>query len=137
MTLTGGDHSIGPSDGQLTINTYVGGLGAKMGHDLVLEAKRWDGTATIDAANPAASSVHVRVEVGSLEVIGATGGLKPLTENDKADIMQNRDKTPQTAKHPQIIFDSTGGGRRSTFVGGGGKPHHHGRNPAGDRGRQC
>lgn len=108
MTLTGGDHCIGPSNGQLTINTYVGGLGAKMGHDLVLEAKLWDGTATIDAANPAASSVHVRVEVGSLEVIGATGGLKPLTENDKADIMQNRDKTLQTAKHPQIVFDSTG-----------------------------
>ena len=107
MTLVSGDHSIGPANGQLTINTYVGGIGAKMGHDLVLEAKRWDGTATIDATNPAASSVHVRVEVDSLEVLRATGGLKPLTDHDKADIMQNRDKTLQAAKYAQIVFDST------------------------------
>ena len=107
MTLVSGDHSIGPANGQLTVNTYVGGIGAKMGHDLVLEAKRWDGTATVDTANPAGSSVEVSVEVDSLEVRQATGGLKPLTDHDKADIMQNRDKTLQTAKYPQIVFVST------------------------------
>ena len=110
------------------------GIGAKMGHDLVLEATRWDGTATVDTANPAASSVHVSVEVASLEVVRATGGLKPLTDHDKADIMQNRDKTLQAAKYPQIVFESTAvvGRGRLIFALAGGQPHHHGSNPARD-----
>ncbi|MBA2752490.1 MAG: YceI family protein [Actinobacteria bacterium] len=76
MTVKSGSHTIGPANGQLTISTYVGGMGAKMGHDLVLEAKRWSGTVNLDADNPAASSVQVTVDATSLEVVQASGGLK-------------------------------------------------------------
>ncbi|HEX3395023.1 MAG TPA: YceI family protein [Acidimicrobiales bacterium] len=107
MTVKSGSHPIGPENGQLTINTYVGGMGAKMGHDLVLEAKRWNGTVNLDADNPAASSVQVTVDADSLEVVQATGGLKPLTDKDRADISQNQEKTLQYGKHPQITFQST------------------------------
>jgi polyisoprenoid-binding protein YceI len=107
MAVNSGDYSIGPANGKLTINTFVGGMGAKMGHDLVLEAKDWDGTAHIDAADPAASSVQVTVKSGSLEVVGATGGLKPLTDKDKEDIAVNLKKTLQTRQAPQITFRST------------------------------
>lgn len=107
MTVKSGSHSIGPDNGQLTVNTYVGGMGAKMGHDLVLEATRWSGTVNLDADNPAASSVEVTVDAGSLEVRQASGGLKPLTDKDKGDIAQNQAKTLQTGKHPQITFKST------------------------------
>ncbi len=107
MTVQSGSHSIGPDNGQLTVNTYVGGMGAKMGHDLVLEAKRWNGTVNLDADNPAALSVQVSVDASSLEVVQATGGLKPLTDKDKGDIAQNQEKSLQSNKFPQITFEST------------------------------
>jgi len=107
MTVKSGSHTIGPENGQLTVSTYVGGMGAKMGHDLVLEAKRWSGTVNLDADNPAASSVQVTVDASSLEVAKASGGLKPLTDKDKGDIAQNQEKTLQTGKHPEITFQST------------------------------
>jgi len=107
MTVKSGSHSIGPENGQLTVNTYVGGMGAKMGHDLVLEAKRWSGTVNLDAENPGASSVQVTIDPGSLEVAQASGGLKPLTDKDKGDIAQNQEKTLQYNKHQQITFQST------------------------------
>ncbi|MFN2607321.1 MAG: YceI family protein [Acidimicrobiales bacterium] len=107
MTVKSGTHSIGPENGSLTINTYVGGMGAKMGHDLVLEAKRWNGTVNVDSDNPVASSVQVTVDASSLEVAQASGGLKPLSEKDKGDIAQNQEKTLQYGKHPQITFQST------------------------------
>ena len=105
MTMT--STAIGPDNAQLTINTYVGGLGSKLGHDLVLVATRWHGTADIDRADPAASSVRVSVEVSSLDVLKATGGLKPLSAGDKEDIAENRDKTLSASKHPTIDFAST------------------------------
>ncbi len=108
MTVKSGSHSVGPSNGQLTVNTYVGGMGAKMGHDLVLEAKRWSGTVNLDAGNPSASSVQVTVDASSLEVLQATGGLKPLTDKDRGEIAQNQEKTLQYRKHPEITFRSTG-----------------------------
>lgn len=107
MTIKSGSHSIGPENGKLTVNTYVGGMGSKMGHDLVLEARRWSGTANIDSDNPSASSVEVTVDPRSLEVVKATGGLKGLSDKDKDEIGQNRDKTIQSAKHPSITFRST------------------------------
>lgn len=107
MTVKSGSHSIGPGNGQLTINTYVGGMGAKMGHDLVLEATRWSGTVNLDADNPAASSVQVSVDPSSLEILSASGGVKGLSEKDKGDIAQNQAKTLNTAKYPEITFQST------------------------------
>ncbi|MGI8758716.1 MAG: YceI family protein [Acidimicrobiales bacterium] len=107
MTVASGTHNIGPDNGQLTVNTYVGGMGSKMGHDLVLEAKRWSGTVNLDADDPAKSSVQVTIEVGSLEVVKATGGLKALSDKDRAEIAQNQEKTLNVKKFPQISFQST------------------------------
>ncbi len=107
MTPKSGTHSIGPSNGQLTVNTYVGGMGSKMGHDLVLEAKSWSGTLNLDPDNPSASSVQVTINPRSLEVIQASGGLKALSDKDKKEIAQNQDKTLQTDKFPEITFQST------------------------------
>ncbi len=95
-------------------------MGAKMGHDLVLEAKRWSGTVNLDPANPGASSVEVTVDASSLEVIQATGGLKPLSDKDRGDIASNQEKTLQYNKHRDIQFKSTsvsGSGSRVTVQG--------------------
>lgn len=107
MTIKSGTHAIGPENGTLTINTYVGGMGSKMGHDLVLEATRWQGSLDVDVDDPGVSAAHVVIDARSLQVVRATGGLKPLSDSDRADIAQNQAKTLQSDVHPEITFDST------------------------------
>lgn len=106
MTVKIGKHSIGPANGRLTINTYVGGMGSKMGHDLVLEAKRWQGTVDL-GSSPAESSAEASIDSNSLEVAEATGGLKALTDKDRKEISDNLQKTLGSDKFPQITFRST------------------------------
>jgi len=108
MTIKSGSHSVGPENGQLTVNTYVGGMGAKMGHDLVLKATKWQGTVNLDADNPAATSVEVSIDPRSLEILQATGGVKALSDKDRGEIASNSDKTLNTGKFPEITFKSTG-----------------------------
>lgn len=107
MTLKSGSHSIGPHEGSLTVHTFRAGMGAKIGHDLVLEAKKWNGTVNLDADNPSASSVELTVDLKSLEIVSATGGVKPLSDKDRADIAKNIEKTLDTGKHPNVTFKST------------------------------
>lgn len=108
MTIRSGSHTIGPENGKLTVSTYVGGMGAKMGHDLVLEATKWRGTVNLDAANPSATTVEVSVDPRSLQILRASGGLKGLSDKDKGEIASNSDKTLNTSKHSEIAFKSTG-----------------------------
>lgn len=108
MTLARGTHSIGPQDGTLAIHTYRAGMGAKVGHDLVLQATQWSGSVDLDPDNPSASAVDVTVDARSFQVVSGTGGVKPLSDKDRADICKNIDeKILQTAKFPEITFRST------------------------------
>ncbi len=108
MTLKSGTYSIGPDVGILTLSTFRAGMGAKVGHDLVLEATRWSGTAELDPDNPASSHVQVTVDPSSLELKSATGGVKPISAKDREDISKNiNDKILQTKKYPEITFEST------------------------------
>lgn len=120
MTPKSGTHSIGPENGTLTVHTFRAGMGAKIGHDLVLEARKWNGTVNVDADNPAGSSVEVTVDLNSLDIVNATGGVKPLSDKDKADIAKNIEKTLDTGKHPNVTFKSTSvtGGAPSVTVTG-------------------
>ncbi|MGI8752782.1 MAG: YceI family protein [Acidimicrobiales bacterium] len=114
MAPSSGTYQIGPSDGSLTIRTQKAGVGAKMAHNLVLEAKSWSGTVNFDADDPAASNGEVTVQPASLEVIDFSGGVKPLSDGDRKDIAKNiNDKALQTKKYPDITF-------RTTSVAGGG-----------------
>ena len=108
MTIKSGSHSIGPENGKLTFNTYVGGMGSKMGHDLVLEATKWRGTVNLDADNPSATSIDVTVDIRNFAILSATGGIKALSDGDRSDIAKNSDKTLNTGKYPEITFKSTG-----------------------------
>jgi polyisoprenoid-binding protein YceI len=108
MTVSSGTHSLGPQAGKITVNVYREGVAAKMGHDLVLEATKWSGKADVNADDPSASSVEVTVDPTSLEIIGAKGGAKPLSDKDKADIKKNiNEKILQTSKHREITFKSS------------------------------
>ncbi|MGW9032698.1 YceI family protein [Streptomyces sp. NPDC055722] len=109
MTLTDGRYRLGPSTARLLIKTGRTGLGRRAGHDLTIEATRWSGTVVVAVGNPDMSSVSVTVETDSLEVREGTGGLKPLTDNDRAEIKRTLgDKALlHTAEHPTITFRST------------------------------
>jgi polyisoprenoid-binding protein YceI len=109
VTLTDGTHRLGPSTGRLLIRTGRAGLGRRAGHDLAIEATRWSGEAVVVVGDPARSSVRVAVETGSLEVREGTGGLKPLTDADRAEIRKTlQDKALlNTAEYPLITFRST------------------------------
>jgi len=101
MSIQAGTHQIGPDNGSLKIKTGREGAAAKAGHDLVLEAKSWSGTVEI-GDNP---SVSLTADPGSIEVVEGSGGAKPLTDKDKADIKQGT--SDKVLGSSQISFNST------------------------------
>lgn len=121
MTPTSGTHNIGPSDGTLTIRTYRDGLGAKIGHDLVLEATTWSGSVNLDPGNPSACRVRASVDTRSFELRSASGGVKAISDKDRADIKKNiAEKILNVKKYPEIVFESTnvsGGGGNLSIAG--------------------
>nr|BFE82755.1 hypothetical protein GCM10020093_053560 [Planobispora longispora] len=86
MSITAGNYTLGPASGRLLVKTTRTGLGAKAGHDLTIGVTRWRGDATLDPADPAASSVTVEVDAVSLKVLEGNGGVKPLTGSDRDEI---------------------------------------------------
>lgn len=108
MALREGVYQLGPSSGRLLLKTGRTGLGARAGHDLVIEATSWDGRVSVNPADPAQSSVTVEVDVDSFEVREGTGGVKPLTDSDRSEIKRTmREKILHTSRHPTITFRST------------------------------
>jgi polyisoprenoid-binding protein YceI len=108
MNVTDGRYELGPASGQLQVKTTRTGLGARAGHDLTIEVTRWRADVIIDAAHPSASSVSVDVDTDSFEVREGTGGIKPLTDSDRAQIKTTiQQKVLHTGRHPSITFRST------------------------------
>ncbi|WP_155059781.1 YceI family protein [Streptomyces blattellae] len=108
MDPVSGKHHIGSETGRLRLKTGRAGLGRKAGHDLTIEVTRWSADVVVDVADPGQSSVVATIEVDSLEVREGAGGLKPLTDDDRADIKRTmREKILHSAEHPRITFTST------------------------------
>jgi polyisoprenoid-binding protein YceI len=101
-----GAYRLGPKSGRLLVNTTRTGLGAKAGHDLTIEVTRWHGHARVDTAVPANSSVTIQVDAESFQVRQGTGGVKPLTDADRAEISKTLKQVLHTAQHPTITFRS-------------------------------
>jgi polyisoprenoid-binding protein YceI len=92
---------FGPENASLRIKTGRTGGAAKAGHDLLIEVESWSATLDRDA-QPA---LTLTADSRSLRVLEGTGGLKSLTENDKADIKKTIDK--EVLKGTPIEFRST------------------------------
>jgi polyisoprenoid-binding protein YceI len=93
--------NFGPDNASLKIRTGRTGGAAKAGHDLLIEVASWQ--ATLDPeAQPA---LTLTADSGSLRVLDGTGGLKSLSESDKADIKKTIDK--DVLKGTQIEFRSS------------------------------
>jgi len=109
MPLAEESYRLGPPEGRMLLRTYRTGLGSRIGHDLTIEVTDWDGTARVNPDDPARSEVTIRVNADSLEVREGTGGLKPLTDGDRAEIKKRvREKILKTGTHPEITFAATG-----------------------------
>ncbi len=85
MPIDAGTHTIGPSNGSLTVKTGKEGAAAKMGHDLVLGVNSWE--ATVEGGD--SPSISLTADPGSVEVIEGSGGAKPLSDKDKGDIKKS------------------------------------------------
>lgn len=107
MSIPSGNYELGPESGRLLVKTARTGLGAKAGHDLTIEVTRWRGKAVIDANHAGSSSVTLEADIDSFEVREGTGGVKPLTDADRADIKNTlRTKVLRADRYPVIVFAS-------------------------------
>lgn len=98
--------TLGPQNGTITVRTYRDGMAKRAGHDLALEVGSWSATAAVNRDDPAASDVEARLDLRSLEVREATGGVKPLSGGDHKDIAKNIEKTLNLSNYPEVTFSS-------------------------------
>jgi polyisoprenoid-binding protein YceI len=107
MAIADGTYRLTPESGELLVKTGRTGMGRRAGHDLVIEVTRWQGEVTLASAEPENSMVSVEVDVDSLEVREGLGGVKPLTDRDRADIKNTLRDILDSEIHPEIRFNST------------------------------
>lgn len=108
MDITTGRYVFGAEHGELLLHTARTGLGRRAGHDLTLRATRWTGTAEVGDGTPLSTDVRVDVAVAGLEVLAGTGGVMPLTDADRAQILDRlrSDRLLHAARHPTITYRS-------------------------------
>ena len=111
-----GTFRLGPENASLQVNTYREGVGAKVGHDLVIDVTRWEATIEL-AGDPAGSSIRLTADPRSLEVREGRRGLKPLTGKDRAEILKTIDAKVLGGSPISFTSRSVRGG-----AGGGGSP---------------
>ena len=85
MTFPTGTHRFGPDTAALQVRTYREGMAAKAGHDLIIDVTRWEATVAV-AEDTHDSTIELTADPRSLEVREGLGGVKPLTDKDRADI---------------------------------------------------
>lgn len=95
---------VSADSGTLTLHTGVEGRAAKMGHRLTIALRRWEASADFDGDEP--SSVRLHADLDSFEVVSGDGGVKPLSDKDRASIRDNALETMKAAQHPHVTFES-------------------------------
>jgi polyisoprenoid-binding protein YceI len=116
MTVPAGRHQVGADRDRLVLHTSRDGLAATAGHDLTIEVTRWSGELTV-AGDSAPTALDLRIDLTSLAVLSGTGGVKPLTDRDKREIVSTARKTLGADRHPQATF---GGAKFAPDAAGGG-----------------
>jgi polyisoprenoid-binding protein YceI len=106
MAMQAGRHHLGPEHGRIVLKTFRDGLAAQAGHDLTIDAARWSGELAVgDDLTP--TSLEVRIDMGSLVVREGSGGIKPLTDRDKREILATARKVLAADRHPEATFSAT------------------------------
>jgi polyisoprenoid-binding protein YceI len=112
MPTSPGTYTLSSQHGTLTVRTKRGGAAAKAGHDLLIEVGSWEGTLQL-AEDPAASSIALTADAGSMRVLEGTGGMTKLGDDDKDGIKQTIDE--DILKGCTVTFQSS-----AVRVGGNG-----------------
>jgi polyisoprenoid-binding protein YceI len=100
-----GTYALGPADGELTVATGKGGAAARAAHNLSILVQRWEATLVL-AGDPAATTMSLTADAGSLRVLHGSGGMTALGDDDKAGITQTIDE--EVLRGTAIAFRSTG-----------------------------
>ena len=103
MAIAAGRHQFGTDNGRITLRTFRDGLVAQAGHDLTIEAVRWSGELVV-AADLTPETLTVSVDLGALVVRAGTGGIKPLTDRDKREILATARKVLSADRYPEASF---------------------------------
>ena len=106
MILDLGEYQLGPSNARLRLRTYRRGFARSVGHDLVLVAGRWSGT-VVAGASPADSLVSGWVDIDSLVIAEAAGGVMALSDRDRADLDAELRKQLGVKDYPRATFRSS------------------------------
>jgi polyisoprenoid-binding protein YceI len=105
MAIQSGRSPFGADRGHIILRTGRAGIAATAGHDLTIEVTRWSGELTVtDDSSP--SDLEARIEMGSLEVRDGTGGLKPLTDKDKREIVVTARKVLTADRNPEATYSA-------------------------------
>jgi len=116
-------YELGPAQGRVAIRTSRAGLAARAGHDLLIEVTRWEARVEVPGeGDVAAASITAELDLGSLAVREGTGGARPLTASDRADIEKTMRKIlasgtePATAsfRSTRVITSNVGGAIEGT-----------------------
>ena len=117
MAATTGTFKLGPGAGRIVLKTGRVGVAARAGHDLTLEVTDWSATIKVpaeDAGGVTATTISADLDLSSLAVREGTGGVKPLTDSDRADIKKTMtgilgDGEATFTSSKIIRFGATGG----------------------------
>lgn len=98
------EHQLGPDAGHVRLRTRREGVAAKVGHDLLIDFPRWSGTLAVDPGDPAGASLSAEIDLSSLSVVEGTGGVTPLSADDKADITKTAANLLDVQRNPTATF---------------------------------
>jgi len=96
--------TLDAADGELLVRTGVTGRAARMGHRLTIVMKRWQATVKWDKGRPVAADLAV--ETDSFQALRGEGGLKGLSEPEKALVRSNALGSLDTGRFPEIRFST-------------------------------
>lgn len=94
--------TLDASDGELVLRTGVVGRAARLGHRLTIAMTRWQALVNWSGTDPVAGELVA--EVDSFEVMRGEGGVKGLSEPEKALVRANALKTLNASRFPHIRF---------------------------------
>lgn len=107
MAISSGHYRLDPEHGRITLRTSRDGLAAQAGHDLTIDVGQWSGELTVTPElTPAA--LDVRMDLGSLVVRAGTGGIKPLSDRDKREIVATARKVLSVDRYPGASYTASG-----------------------------
>lgn len=96
---------LGPEHGELLLHTGVGGRAARMGHALTISIDDWH--ASVDFDGERALRIELVAQVASFRVVDGHGGIKPITEGDRATIRSTALRSLSESAHPDVTFASS------------------------------